>query len=159
MFKCGKRGYFARTCRTWYPTSSMFQLQRTDSHSPELLKETGKWRKGTPTCWECVPLVWTKCLHYRICTIHNTHSVYAKCCPLHQGKIGNHSVLLLGVSCSVMRKDYASGNLIQPIEGTKLVRTTFPCGTIVIAVILRKLQVVPTIYPIAIYTLDARYIP
>ena len=65
-----------------------------------------------------------------------------------KGKIGNHSLFLLldsEASCSVMRKNYTSGNLIQPIERTKLVnahgRTTSPCRTIVMAVILGSLQV------------------
>ena len=127
----------------------MFQLWRARSHSPELLEEAGKQPRGyTHTSSRACP--WFElCAHIKeyVPSITHTQSTPNVAAYI-KGKIGNHSVSLLldsGASCSVVKKDYTSGNLVQPIEGTELVnadmRTTSPCGTLVMAVILGNLQV------------------
>ena len=108
-----------------YPTSSMFQLWRARSHSPELLEEAGKWPRGyTHTSSRACPqLELSARIKEYVPSITHTQSTPNVAAYI-TGKIGNHSVSLLldsGASCSVVRKDHTSGNLVQLIEGTKLV--------------------------------------
>ena len=97
-----------------------------------------------------MPLVWTKCKEYVPSITHPIYTCIPTVATYIKGKIGNydHSVSLLldwEASWSIVRKDYTSGKLAQPIEGTQLVstdgRTISPCGTTVMAVILGNLQV------------------
>ena len=147
-FKCGKQG-ICKKLRNSYPTSSMFQLWRARSHSPELLKEAGKRPSGYTHMLSRACPWFELSAHIKeyVPSITHTQSTPNVAAYI-KGKIGNHSVSLLldsGASCSVVRKDYTSGNLVQPIEGTELVnadgRTTSPCGTIVMTVTLGNLQV------------------
>ena len=127
----------------------MFQLWRARSHSPELLEEAGKWPRGHThmSSRACPQFELSARIKEYVPSITHTQATINVAAYI-KGRIGNHSVSLLldsGASCSVVRKDYTSGNLVQPIEGTELVnadgRTTSPCGTLVMAVILGNLQV------------------
>ena len=86
-FKCGKSGHFARNCRTRIQQVQCFNCGGQGHIAQNHWKRQGNGQgvhlhveQGMPRCELSARIK----EHVR--TIHNTHSVYTKCCCLHQRK-------------------------------------------------------------------------